>query len=235
LVHPGFWLIGLGFELGYLWLLSSNARFRHWVDTRDAAPQRDELAARRQALLDRLDRDDRAAQDLTEERCRQVVELHAHQAGADDPAVRGQAEALTGLAWVHLRLLVTRASLRQLVRDASQGDDLATRLQAITAQRDAPGISDELRRSFGGQIEILEGRLREQQRAREQLAFVEAEIERLRQQVELAREQALANAGADTASRSIDVLGATVRDANAWITSRWDELPRSGLPLSERS
>jgi hypothetical protein len=218
LVHPGFWLLGAGLELAYLYMLVASPRFRRWVDAVQAAPARREQEARRTAALARLDRDDRAAQELLDERCREVVEAHGVHAGADDPAVRGQAEALARLAWVHLRLLTARRGLARLVREARKGEDLGARIAELRGR--LPDAGDELRRSLEGQLEILESRRGQQGRAQDQLAFIEAELERLRQQVELAREQALAGAGSEAVSRSVDALGETVSTAGAWIAEQ---------------
>lgn len=216
-IHPGFWLLGGGLELLYLWLLVSSARFRRAVDAEGrAAPPAADLERQRAVLLARMDPPERRQQEVLEGRCLEAVRLHRDRAGAGDPAVAAQGDALSRLAWVHLRLLEARASLTRLLVDGETAAALERQSEALARRREAAD-NDDLRASLAAQGELLAARISGRRDGERRLAYIEAEIERLRQQAELAREEALAAPGAAVAARSLDALGEAVRSAQAWV------------------
>ena len=75
----------------------------------------------------------------------------------------------------------------------------------------------ELRRSIAGQMEILEQRLEQRKQAESKLAFIDAEIARIEEQVELIREQAAMSTDPELLSRRIDEITATLGGTGQWI------------------
>ncbi|HYE07123.1 MAG TPA: hypothetical protein VEL07_16540 [Planctomycetota bacterium] len=226
-VNPGFWLVGLGLEIGYLYALASSERFRA---TLDGATVDNELewAAKRARLLGQIEPEDRAAHESFVARCREIV---AHQAASDGSAADEQAKGLARLAWVQLRLLAARTAIRRVVRDAD-ARGLDRRITELERSRDA-AASDELKRSLEGQIEIVRDRAARQREAGDKLAYLDAELERLRQQVELIREQALLAHDAGGVSRTIDALGDTLGESSRWIAEQRQLLGEVDDLLSE--
>ncbi len=153
-------------------------------------------------------------------------------------AVEGAAASLSRLSWMHLRLLVTRQAILEALTDrgAEQPDDArlgkAERAEQSRGRRSNPGVAgdrsleyqlrgireqltddklaSDLRGSLTGQAEILEQRLAHRREARERLAFLDAELERIEQQVELVREQAVGAPDAEAVSRRIDDIAASL-------------------------
>lgn len=228
LMNPGFWLVGLGLEIGYLYALASSARFRA---TLTDAPVDNEVewAAKRARLLGQIEAKDRATHEAFVARCREIVAL---QAGGDGGAATEQAEGLARLAWVQLRLLAARAAIRRVVREAETGEALGRRVGELERQRDA-ATTDELKRSLDGQLGIIRDRIDRQREAGEKLAYLDAELERLRQQVELIREQALLANDAGGVARTIDALGDTLGESSRWIAEQRQLLGEVDDLLSE--
>ena len=77
--------------------------------------------------------------------------------------------------------------------------------------------SEELSRSLSGQLEILKQRLQQRTDGDRKLAFIEAELERIQQQVELIREQAAMSTDPELLSRRIDDIAATLGSTGQWI------------------
>ena len=219
LVNPGFWLIGAGLELGYLLMLTTNARFRRTVDAVHVESANGTWETRRAALIERLPAAERQRQEALEERCRAVL---TQAKGDDDGEALGgqQAESLAQLAWVHLRLLLSRQRLQQVVEQAETPTEMARRIRELEQRLVDSGNSDGLRSSLGSQLEILNSRRDSHTSARDQLALIDAELERLRQQVELVREQTALSADASGASRTIDALGASLGETARWLTDQ---------------
>ncbi len=211
---PPLWLLGAGLELAYLAGFALNPRFRRVVDAQ--AGEQDEQAwqSRRDTALARLDAGDRRVQAELEARAREVVEHLA--ASGDAASAREQETGLARLAWVHLRLLGARQGLKQLAAEArDDGWEIDEREREITAKLSQATAG--LQESLEGQLAILRERRQRQQQAAQKLAYVESELERLRQQVELLRDQALSAQGGEGASRAIADLGASLGSTSRWM------------------
>jgi hypothetical protein len=218
LLNPGFWLIGAGVELGYLLLLSSNARFRRTVDAKYLQQASGTWEEKRAALIERLPAAERKRQEALEERCRTVL---AHGHDGEDVSLDGQqAESLAQLAWVHLRLLLSRCRLDRVLSEAEPPAEVAKRVHDLQKRIADPTTSDGLKNSLSSQLDILTSRQASHASVREQLALIDAELERLRQQVELVREQTALSNDSSGASRTIDALGATLGETTRWLSDQ---------------
>jgi hypothetical protein len=216
IMNPGFWVLGAGLELGYLLLLATNPRFQRVVAARPLSDSHKEWNQRIQKLLARLDAGDRRLYDALSARCRSIIDLQLHTAAGEPQGLESQADSLGRLSWMYLRLLVARQTLRHVLETSDDGD-LQRRIAALERQQRDPGTSDELRRSLAGQIEILTQRLQQRSDAVRKLAFIEAELERIAQQVELIREQAALSTDPELLSRRIDEIAATLGTTGQWI------------------
>jgi hypothetical protein len=94
---------------------------------------------------------------------------------------------------------------------------LQERLSDLRQQLDDEALASDLRGSLSGQAEILQQRLAHRAEARERLAFLDAELTRIEQQVELVREQAVGAPDAEAVSRRIDDIAATLGGTATWI------------------
>jgi hypothetical protein len=94
------------------------------------------------------------------------MQLH----GATEPphGLEAQADSLGRLSWMYLRLLLARRMINQVLGGARQDVDLQQRIASLERQQAQPGLSDELARSIGGQLEILRQRLEAAHRGRPQ-------------------------------------------------------------------
>ena len=95
--------------------------------------------------------------------------------------------------------------------------ELEARLHDLRRQLEDESIAADLRGSLSGQADILEQRLTHRAEARERLAFLDAELARIEQQVELVREQAVGAPDAEAVSRRIDDIAATLGGTATWI------------------
>src|SRR6185503_15735454 len=106
--NPGFWVLGAGLELGYLFALATNKRFQNTVSSRPVTAARTEWNQRIQRVLGRLDPADRKEYDALAERCRSIVEMQMQNAPEAPEGLEQQAESLGRLSWMYLRLLLAR-------------------------------------------------------------------------------------------------------------------------------
>jgi hypothetical protein len=215
-LNPGFWVLGAGLELGYLMLLATNPRFQRAIAARPLSDANKTWNQRIQRLLAKLPAGDRRQYEALAERCRSIIDLQTHTSADEPHGLESQADSLGRLSWMYLRLLVARQTIRQ-VMSSSGSDDLQARIATLERQQERVEISGELRRSLAGQIEILNQRLQQRVDGERKLMFIDAELERIAQQVELIREQAALSTDPELLSHRIDEITATLGTTGQWI------------------
>lgn len=217
IANPGFWVLGAGLELGYLLTLATNARFQRAVASQPLAAARAEWNARIDRLRSRLDRDDRERFAALSQRCASIIDLQTH-GGAETPqGIETQVDSLGRLSWMFLRLLVARSMILRVVEGGEDVALLERRRDALQRQlRDGGGPAD-LRRSIQGQLEILEQRIEQRAEGEQKLAYTDAELLRIEEQVELIREQAALSTDPEILSRRIDEIAATLGGTGQFI------------------
>jgi hypothetical protein len=215
LMNPGFWVLGAGLELGYLMILATNPRFQRLISARPVGEASKEWNARIQRLLTPLDTGDRREYDALSERCRSIIAIQV-QNDAAAGGLDAQADSLGRLSWMFLRLLVARRTIRQVLGTTDAGE-LQRRIAALERQQHSSDVSDELRRSLSGQLEILTQRRQQRMDAERKLAYIDAELERIAQQVELIRDQAALSTDPGLLSQRIDEITATLGSTGQWI------------------
>lgn len=209
LINPGFWLIGAGVEGLYLWTLSRNERFRATVDANAGQSNWD---SRYQSMVAPLDAGAREVQTAMERQAAEIVQILA-RVGANE----SQIDDVRQMAWLHLKLLAARASLIQVISvaaDEQRSMDEQEQRVAARLKRDA---DDELRRSLEQQLQVIQSRRAAHADAKRRRELVDAELERLRQQISLVREQALLATDEHSVRQSLDALSASLNEANRWL------------------
>lgn len=223
MVNPGFWVIGLGLELAYLGVLSTNGRFQRLVAASRQWEARQRWQDKVNELARQLSTDGQQRYRALEVRCRAILEQQTHL-GIVSTGLEAQGEGLGRLLWVYLRLLMTRQAIEKIVRESGtvrdDADRLEERINNLQSRLKEESLGDELRKSLTGQIEILQQRLEKRREAKEKLAFLDAELTRIQEQVELVREQAVLSADSETVSQRIDQITTTLGGTTQWISEQ---------------
>jgi hypothetical protein len=122
------------------------------------------------------------------------------------------------MAWLHLKLLAARASILQVITAAERDKrNLEEQERRVIDRLSDTTLGDELKRSLEQQLEVLRSRRAGHVDAQRRRELVEAELERLRQQVSLVREQALLATDEHSVASSLDALSASLNEANRWL------------------
>lgn len=243
LVNPGFWLIGAGIEGLYLWALSRNPRFRAIVDSEGGQT---DWRSRYESLSSHLDAQARQLQLSIEEQANEIIGL-LERTGATDSQTRDVMQ----MAWVHLKLLAARGSILEVIESAEREHrNLEEQERRVIDRLSRTDVDDELKRSLEQQLEVIRSRRGAHADAQRRRELVEAELERLRQQISLVREQVLLATDEHSAAASLDALSASLNEANRWLKDQrelfaglddlTDEPPppdllRSGAPTPKAS
>ena len=215
--NPGFWVLGVGLELGYLLTLATNSRFQRIVSSKPLSAARAEWNVRIDRLTGRLNDEDRGRYAALAQRCASIIDLQT-QGGSEVPhGIETQADSLGRLSWMFLRLLVARSTIHSVLTEGEEGELLERRRRALERQARDESVPADLRRSLSGQIEILGQRIEQRDQAEKKLAFIDAELARIEEQVELIREQAALSTDPEILSQRIDQIAATLGGTGQWI------------------
>lgn len=223
LLNPGFWLIGAGLELGYLYTLSTNKRFRNLVNGESLSQERKQWEANLVRQLRQLSSEDQQRYAALGDRGRNI--LSQQRILVTEPSsLEAQAQGLARLQMIYLRLLLTRQSILKVLRDSQSVDrdrrSFDERIKALQEKLKDESLNSDLRKSLAGQLEILQQRQLKQSEARDKLAYVEAELTRIQEQVELLREQAGLTTDPGIMCQRIDEISATLGGTNQWISEQ---------------
>jgi len=224
LLNPGFWLLGAGLEMGYLYVLATNRRFQHLINAQDLLAAQRRWQDRVTQLVRQLDPQDQEDYLTLERRCQVILAQQqrvAHESGSTD----AQNQGLGRLLWIYLRLLLTRQAISRVLRDSevfrkgAEPASLPRRAEELQAQLKDESVNGqpELKKSLQSQLEIIQQRIAGQEEARQKRSFTEAELTRIREQIELIREQAALTTSPEVVSQRIDQVAATLGGTTQWI------------------
>jgi Zn-dependent oligopeptidase len=136
-------------------------------------------------------------------------------------SLKAESEGLGRLLWIYVKLLLTRQSIQRVLKESGWGQDekgtLDGRIKDLQQRIADTGLPEDVRKSLAGQVDILQQRQGKQREAVDKLAFLEAELDRIQQQVELIREQAVLATDPETVSQRIDEIAATLGGTTNWI------------------
>ena len=215
--EPGFWVLGAGLELGYLLTLATNARFRRIVDAQPLSESRNEWNSKIATLQTRLAADERERYAALAQRCASIIDLQTHGASERSTGIEAQADSLGRLSWMFLRLLVARNTILTVLAGGEDDQLLERRRGSLERQARDENTPSDLRRSVEGQVEILRQRIEQRKEAERKLAYIDAELARIEEQVELIREQAALSTDPEILSQRIDEIAATLGGTGQWI------------------
>ena len=219
-LNPGFWAIGAGLELAYLFGLSTNSRFQRVVDAKKLLDQRKDWQQKLSKMIAQLGSDERERYWKLERRAQAILEQQRSASG-ETAELQMQAEGLGRLLWIYLTLLRTRQQIVRVVRESldleRNKEPLDRRIQRLNAALEKESVNDDLRKSLEGQLEILRQRMEKRKETREKLVFLDAELVRIEEQVELIREQAVMASEPHAVSERIDQIASTLSGTQQWI------------------
>lgn len=189
LANPAFWALGLGFEVAYLFGLASNSRFRSVVDSRgNPAPRPRAQTMGWEQIVGELGGQERSRLLGLKDELQRILALY-DRFHHDDITSGQNRESLLALLGHYARLLQARENLAQQWTD-DDDRELRGQADALEAQLQQAGLSDELRTSKLRTLEIVQARIGNQKRREQMGEEIESELNRIEAQFDLALENA---------------------------------------------
>jgi len=200
---PGFWLLGLGLEIIYLYAVSTNPRFKRWVDLQGSLKGDQAFAQQWETLVDQLGPFDRDRVYKLQHKCDQVIRAY-QDAHASEYMIQSNQDALRQLSWLYLKLLIAKQNLQSL--STSTGiTELKSRIQSLQTDLENKTLSEPIRESKSATLEILEKRLQNLNQRDASLQEIDSDLSRIEAQVDLALENATMQGQPQAISTNIDL------------------------------
>ena len=220
LVNPGFWFLAAAAEVVYLGLLSSSLRFQKLVQGERLLERAESHDARVSAAFQRLERPSQGRYRALVDECRQILGL-ARPQGSSEVLQGLRTGNLNELLSLFIRLLTSRElilSTRARVNPSQLQEDIeVSRKRVEAAEADSP-----LARSLRATLAIQEKRMANLGTAEHNLAVVDAELERIEQQVRLIREESAVSGGPEMLSARLDAVSSTLTETSRWMDQNAD-------------
>ncbi len=244
LLNPGFWFLGAGLELGFLFAMAQSPRFRNYVRGRRIQAAKQKSAAqwreRQAAILEKL------ASASRERFASFVTRIEAARSARDD-ADLGELigdvadDGLHRLRWIYLRLLASAETIGRQV-DPSVRETLQDELDEYVQRLDnlGPEADNRIRRSLEQTVGILRQRMQNLENAGNNLTYIDSELRRIEHQAELIIEEATLATDADALSSRIDAVTSTFQETQEWmrlnreLLSDYDDDLDDGRPPPQR-
>ena len=104
-----------------------------------------------------------------------------------------------------------------LMQENITSADFEAKIQKLEAQLHKEGVAEDLKKSLESKRDIFKMRLQTLAEAKQRLAYVDSELERIEQQVELIREQAIVSKDSQGISNRIDLVSTSLSRTGEWI------------------
>lgn len=201
------WLFAAWAEAAYLLLLASHPRFQKVVDAEELAAAAADPALQRRRLLEQLTPGARERQASLERRCERALEL-SRQHGVEEFALQPTTDALRRLAWLHLKLLLARQALN-LPEKQPLPDALRAQVRELERELGDPSLPPSVREARQETLRILHRRIELLDRRALAMQQVEADLDRIEAEVDLAVEHATLGPGAANAAAPVGAVRLT--------------------------
>ena len=218
LANPGFWLLGAGAEVAYLFLVSSDERFRKWVQAMDRAARSGDQAAHKEAMLEGLTDKRQMRYRELEGRCREMLDA-ARKSGGSLGLEQPLYDSLNRLLWVFLKLLVSsqvlETHLRQNSREVLDKDIEGYERQLKEAQEDPS--RERVAKSLASTLELARKQRENLEKAYENAQFIQAELLRIEQQVKLMIQEATLSRDSGALTGRVDEVMQSFSQTQDWM------------------
>jgi hypothetical protein len=220
-VNPGFWLLGLAAVVALVGGRSASARFQKLVDAQRIADRAVNAEDRMKLAYDRLQPASQSRYRALVVQCREILGIATPSEGLGT-ITDFRTGNLNQLLWLFLRLLASRELIQDTLARVDRGQ-LQAGIERVRARVAAAGDpSGALARSLSATLEIQEKRLANLDTAANNLAVIDAELERIEQQVRLLREESAVSGRPEVLSARLDAVSQTLSETSRWMDQHAD-------------
>lgn len=216
LAAPPIALFGLAGEIILLATLSTSGRFQNAVRARLLARHEDDVADALDGLVAQLSSESRRRYEQFAARCGEVLQIAQRLGHGSEVELGTYTTYLAQLQQVYSRMLVFSDVLGSYSRDWSKTDP-QPEITRIEQEIAAGALPEQVKASRQATLELLKKRQESRGQLAGRVSLLNAEIERLDQQVALLRDQALLTQDPAALSATMDSAAGVLEEHNRWL------------------
>lgn len=221
MVNPGFLLLGTGLELFYLYLISTNTRFQKLIQSKNFLQKKIIKEERLQILLQKLPVSEKQKFESLRMVCYSILTFYSNSLDIDQSMIERHSENLDSLMWVFLHLLVSKRSILNIIPSdktfASTKEKLNQMIVDLENKIASDKTTEEVKQTQIKKLDILKERYSTIEEASNKLAYIDEELDRITQQVELIREKAAISKDSQSLALQTDTIASIVNSASEWV------------------
>ena len=206
--NAGFWFLGLGLEVSYLFILMNSRSFRRWVDSlaQEAQEQHQQqaLEAKRTLLIKRLNAGNHKRFASLEKKILHISTLEQEN-NVEAYLIQTNQQALQKLHWMYLKLLTAEENILDTEWHTRE-QEVNQRLQQLEQELADPKLADATRESMQATAELLRKRLKNVERREQTLKEIRSDLTHIEAQIDLALENAAMDGQLQMASNEIEMV-----------------------------
>jgi hypothetical protein len=213
--NPGFWLLGIGLEAGFLLLLAGNDRFQKVIQAGRMEQSTQTWTERQKRLLTALDQE-------AQRRYRRLLEsgaavLRSTENLPDEGVGEDlRAGSLNQLNWMFLKLLASRSRIREILAQTSK-ENLEREIAALMGKMAQEDSASPVVRSMQGTLDIQKRRLDNLLQAESTLKVIDAELDRIEKHVTLLQEESQVSSDPTQLSDRLDGVMESLQGTSKWM------------------
>ncbi|MCL6590624.1 MAG: hypothetical protein K6U80_11770 [Firmicutes bacterium] len=216
--HPGFWFLGMAYEIAYLLFVSGSERFQRLVQGIQLQETQADMAKRQAELLAALDKPSQERYRRFTQACNDLLQITKSNPGAI--GIEGiQAGDLNQLLGIFLRLLHSRQKIRRILSQTTR-EALEQEIQDLSAKLAKEPEASPAYRSLKGTLEIQNRRLENRNRAEESLKVAENELDRIEKQAVLITEETMVTSDPEVLSIRLDGVIQSLQGTTRWMSEQ---------------
>ncbi len=212
--HAGFWLLAVGLEVLYLYLLASHQDFQAWVDEHQSSQQEEqrlgELEWRRKFVIASLTSNSRNRFQVLQEKIKRISDIET--ANSDETyVIESNRRALQKLQWMYAKLLTAKENITEQ-ENIQQDKQLQEHIQRLEVELQEEDLSRSARESKQATLDILQKRLSNYKRLEQYQDEIDSDLARIEAQVELALENARLSGKSEAISDNIGLVSSFLQE-----------------------
>jgi len=213
--NPGFWLLGLAYELAYLIYMAGNQRFQKMVQGEFLLKQKEIWKEKQNTLFINLDPPSQQRYGKLARLCSLIVR------NADNLGIKNQVDlrisGLNQLLWTFLKLLNSKQKITKILSQVTR-QDIEKEINIISEKLAREDQSSAIYRSLQGTLEIEKKRLENLIKAGESIKVVDSELDRIEKQVILLHEEYLVSSDPDLLTAKLDSVMQSLQGTSRWMS-----------------
>jgi len=213
--HPAFWLLGMAYEVGYLFFMAGSDRFQRLVQGTALLKEKQKWKEKQTNVFINLDLESQERYGKLAYLCNMIIRNADNLRVADQDDLR--ISGLNQLLWTFMKLLNSKIKINKILKQVTR-EDIEKEINRITTRMSKEDPASAIHRSLQGSLDIEKKRLDNLIKAGDSMKVVESELDRIEKQINLLHEESLVSSDPDVLTGKLDSVMESLQGTSRWMS-----------------